>query len=463
MCSSEAAAKAYSAFVGKRFTKADLALLCEEKGGRAPGSKEALIDECLQLYTAAELMKRLNLAQSLPWYRKLIIASLLQGGKSIREIVGAELARTVLAGGLPAAAFGEITDRVLSIAESKERLARRVYQLRKTGIILADKEKGIYHLNPFMTDYFAEGLGLISAEELSKNIADFVAEVISTGERYGLLRSVSTPEERSTRWANTKKDWTANLNQFFNLFKEAQKRFKAGPGELRFGVPFVTVGNLSKQYYCEQKVQMAWVLGEAETESMRAGSEAHESLLKDTVEVKLEEAWQDVFSGKPTLLREMLLLAERKGVIVIGRADAVIFERSLPIFLFEYKFTGRRFPFRDMHVQARTYCYLLHEMGFNTQALKYALVLGDPKLSGDKEFRRKLAWFVIRKATEHPEDSVAKVGNARVYVNKFNLAESESELDWALEFWTRQRDAKPTTKAAKCKVCEFCNSCPYAL
>ena len=116
-------------------------------------------------------------------------------------------------------------------------------------------------------------------------------------------------------------------------------KLRTGERQLTSGIPLVSVSDLANQYYCEHKVDLVRKLGKAETEPMRAGTEAHESLLKETVEVEVEQAWQDIFSSKSTLLREMPLVAKRKDVILLGKADAVIFQLGLPTYLFEYKFS----------------------------------------------------------------------------------------------------------------------------
>jgi hypothetical protein len=463
MHSSETTFTIFSTFADRRFTKATLARLCQEKGGKTTGSKKSLIDECLRLYTPTEVMRKLNVAERLPWYSKLIIVSLLSGEKSMQGILDSELAHMVLSQQLPAAAFGEVTKRLLSPAELKSRLTRRVYSLRKSGIILLSENERTYQLNPYIKDYLGETLGSVSAEQLATDLNNFASEVMREGttELFKLFASLEKGGAKQTRILD--KDWRAKLDRFRSLLKEIQESLRAGSEKLRFDAPFVKVSDLSKQYYCEQKVALTQQFGGAETEQMRAGGEAHESLLIDTIKVKREEAWQDIFSGKPTMLREMLLIAKRRNVILVGKTDAVIFENGVPVCLFDYKFTSRQAPFRDMHVQARTYCYLLHEMGFDTQTLKYALVFAAPQLSDDEELRRKLPWLVIRRVTEYPQESIVKLGSTKTYVNEFNLSESEGELDWALEFWTGQREAKPTTKPAKCKVCEHRGKCQYAL
>jgi len=50
---------------------------------------------------------------------------------------------------------------------------------------------------------------------------------------------------------------------------------------LRFNVPYLSVSEISQQYYCERKVEMARVLGKIEKEHEIIGREVHEILQRD--------------------------------------------------------------------------------------------------------------------------------------------------------------------------------------
>lgn len=155
-------------------------MFCQEKGGEATGSKKALVQECLRLYTPAELMKRSNFIQSLTWYSRLVIASLLSGEKSIQgivsELTNSQLTRRVLAQVLSPTAFEPPIDpsetrRLLSMAKSKGYLARPVYKLRKKGIILLNRRGRTYCINPLVKDYFNDIFGA-NADKLLQDIEE---------------------------------------------------------------------------------------------------------------------------------------------------------------------------------------------------------------------------------------------------------------------------------------------------
>ena len=232
----------------------------------------------------------------------------------------------------------------------------------------------------------------------------------------------------------------------------------AEEGNLRFKSKFVPAHKVAQQYYCEKKVEMAYIYGEEETPEMKLGREAHTFLLEDTIVVKRVELLRRIFSGMPVPVREMHLLGKHNKIIIVGVADAIFFYGGYPLFLFEYKFSNRPIPFRDHHVQARLYCYLLHLMGWDTSKLKYALIISPVECKGDKELERA-PLYVIKQPKEERLKIKLKKGCANIYINNFDMKEAIDELNWALDFWTEKRPAKPTAKKGKCNKCEYKEKC----
>ncbi|MGC9014955.1 MAG: PD-(D/E)XK nuclease family protein [Thermoproteota archaeon] len=217
---------------------------------------------------------------------------------------------------------------------------------------------------------------------------------------------------------------------------------------------------LAEQYYCEKKVEMALLQGKEETLEMKLGKEAHEHLLKGTTVVEREQLLNKIYSGKPVLVREMLLIGKHKDVVIIGLADAVCFYQKRPVFLFEYKFSSRLRPFREHHVQAKLYCYLLHLMGWNTNKLKYAIVVASPKLMNNEKLRTISTLALLLKI----KDTTISVmeGEVKISIYKFKVEEAVSELEWALGFWKKEREAIPTRKHTKCETCEYKTICSFS-
>jgi len=250
-----------------------------------------------------------------------------------------------------------------------------------------------------------------------------------------------------------------SLERFYQLATEVAEKEESN---LRFKARFLMVSEIAQQYFCEKKVEMDRIHGEEETPEMRLGKDAHELLLKDTVRVKLEELWRKIYSGKPVCPREMTLLGKHNGIIIAGLADAVFFYGGAPFFLFEHKFTSRQVPFKDQHVQAGLYCYLLHLMGWDTSKLKYTLVIAPPKCRDDKELRR-IPSYVLQQPKEGKLKVKLQAGNANIYVNSFDMKKVIDDLNWALGFWTEERPPKPTMKIGKCATCQFKEICGSSL
>jgi len=246
------------------------------------------------------------------------------------------------------------------------------------------------------------------------------------------------------------------LEKFHSLVEQLVQKIRKEEGELRFGRPFIKASEIATQYFCEKKVEMQHLHGEIETERKILGTEAHEKLLEGTIKIKRRDLWKKIYGEKPILAPEMLLLAKYKDVVLAGQPDCVLFMRGFPLYVLEYKFSRSRIPFRDYHVQARTYGILLRNMGFDTSRLFYVIVIVNPEARNDRRLREKVIDAVTK---DRPKDTVLTIENAQIYLKKFNQTEAEQDLDWAIEFWKKQREAIPTRNLNKCKSCEYNAEC----
>ena len=249
--------------------------------------------------------------------------------------------------------------------------------------------------------------------------------------------------------------WRAQLEGFYSLVKELRQNPERDCG-LRFGRSVVVVSDIAEQFYCEKKVEMEYIHGKVETEAKAIGTEAHEKLTEDSVKVNREQLWRDIYGDRPVFALEMLLLAKYGDVLLVGKPDSVLFGRGFPHVLFEYKFSKSDVDYLSYHVQAQTYCVLLDNMGFDTGKLSYVIVVADPKTKGSRELRRAVVSTVLKSGLK---ETVWSVDGARVYVCKFNRATAKKNLDWALEFWRKSREAETTLNQNKCARCEYKIQC----
>ena len=95
-------------------------------------------------------------------------------------------------------------------------------------------------------------------------------------------------------------------------------------------------------------------------------------------------------------------------------------------------------------------------MGFDTSKLFYAIVIANPKAKDDSNLKEKVVHAVyvngLKKAILH-------INNARIYVHKFDQKEAELNLNWAINFWKKKREAVPTRNPNKCRSCEYNLKC----
>jgi excinuclease UvrABC helicase subunit UvrB len=80
--------------------------------------------------------------------------------------------------------------------------------------------------------------------------------------------------------------WKNQLENFNLMLKELRNKREKEAGRLRFNRLTICASDIAGQYYCEKKIEMAYLHGEIETEAKTLGSEAHEKLIEDAEEIK---------------------------------------------------------------------------------------------------------------------------------------------------------------------------------
>lgn len=235
-------------------------------------------------------------------------------------------------------------------------------------------------------------------------------------------------------------------------------------GNLKFDLNYVKVSDIKEQFYCEQQVELRKIHGEIENERTRLGTDAHQSLLADSVSIKNEEALRRIFtSRRGTIIREMSLAAKHNGVAIIGSLDCVIFAKGFPLLLLDFKFKRNVRIYDPELLQAGLYSYLLNRMGFDTSLLRFGIVAADSMLRGSKELV-KIHNDIIKKYYDHDYvDTMIDGKRVVIALRKFEMPSVTKDLDWALPFWLMQREPVPTKVRAKCNVCDFKNTCQFSL
>jgi hypothetical protein len=154
--------------------------------------------------------------------------------------------------------------------------------------------------------------------------------------------------------------------------------------EYKHGRKFVIASDIAQQFYCEQKVENSYSIGEISTEAKEIGTMIHDEMIK-MEKVERSQLINEIKSGKE-LIASFLLLGEIGGVTVVGKPDAILFVKQRPVMLIELKTTkgsvSKLWP--DQELQAQIYAYLLEQVGFDISKLRI-FVMKVCKTMGDEE------------------------------------------------------------------------------
>jgi hypothetical protein len=255
----------------------------------------------------------------------------------------------------------------------------------------------------------------------------------------------------------------AVLDYFNGLLRELESK-KDGE-ELRFNKIFVGVKEISNQYYCEKQIELDNIHGKLENERMKAGTKAHEKLLEGAIPTSKEVMIQTIFSPRFTPVPKIELLGKQNGVILIGVPDFVLFYNGLALLVVDWKFPQVRkklMAYPSELFQARLYCYLLHKMGFRTEKLRYAVVV----VRGghlDRKEEKAILDAIGKNRNERFIDVSLGDKVVRIQLEIFEKEKTELELNWALEYWQKKREAGHTDNPAICTKCEHNKRCEFSL
>lgn len=250
--------------------------------------------------------------------------------------------------------------------------------------------------------------------------------------------------------------WKRQLDSYYSILEEISKKQGTGQTELKFDRAFVIASDIAEQYFCEKKVEMQYVHGRIETEEKTIGTMAHEKLLEDSAKIKKKDLLRKIYGKKKVFALEMLLLARYKDVILAGRPDSGTLQNGYPCIVFEYKFSKSRTAYMTHHVQAETYGVLLKNMGFDTSQLFHAIITADPETRHDGQLKKRVVNAV---AMNGPKEAVLELEDAAIHFHKFNEVHAEEDLNWAIEFWKKSREAVLPTNPNKCRNCEYKVQC----
>lgn len=218
---------------------------------------------------------------------------------------------------------------------------------------------------------------------------------------------------------------------------------------------------IAGQFYCEKKVDLTRELGDIETPAKTRGSKTHEKAAEDSEEISDDEFWNALERGERQIIVESPFIGEAADFLVGGIPDAVLFEGQKARLIFERKTTSRpNYLYKNHRIQAWLYGFILDSLGFDTDDLKIAILSHEQSL--DPEAGKKLQQLVMASYEEWKlgEQELAENPQAILHLSEFSKVDYLEDLNWALGYWRDERDPIPTSKAAKCRACEYNDVCP---
>ncbi len=249
----------------------------------------------------------------------------------------------------------------------------------------------------------------------------------------------------------------ALAQQILEHYREAVRASRENEPTLRYGRRTLAVSTLAQQFYCEKAVQFSIERPFAPTAEMQSGTAGHELVAALGAPMTAEEAVAAaiVERARPLCLYEFRLGWRYNGATILGFVDEAWFSGGNVELVAERKFSGSLAIHTPYHVQAGLYCLGLGEMGFATGSTQYRVSV----------FRREchrcsrlaegdcllLAGGVPRQECEQ--------GGGISEVFPFDRAQTLRNLDWAMEFWTGEREAEPTTNTGRCRSCRYRRIC----
>lgn len=247
---------------------------------------------------------------------------------------------------------------------------------------------------------------------------------------------------------------------------ELRSQLQETPEVLRFNKRAVGPSEIGSQYYCEKKVELAYLYGTEETQEMVLGTEGHEKAVEDFVKVTLEEIWEHISKKGWQWIAETPFIAKYNNVFIIGKPDQILFINSKPQLLFEFKFSKYTATFPSQHVQAEAYGLELRECGFDTSSLFYVIIVIPHELKNStllKSLPKRIAEEFFRKELFTQNSSELQLDTINAYIQEFDLQQAEKDLSHALDYWLRIREAEGSDNPNKCRSCELIEHCPKRL
>ena len=241
--------------------------------------------------------------------------------------------------------------------------------------------------------------------------------------------------------------------EILDRYRQVYRASREGEALLRYGRRTVPVSTIAQQFYCEKAVQYSIEQPRAPTSEMLSGIAGHEAVAALGIAMPAEQAVVEAVAAReqPLCIYEFRIGWRHDGVTVLGFVDEAWFRGGSVELVAERKFSGSLTVHAPYHVQAGLYCLGLGEMGFNTERCRYRISV----------FKRECHDCGLLKAGDCPgtaadaQSFACDRGACASEEFPFDRESTLCDLNWALGFWTWEREAEPTEHATRCRTCRY--------
>ncbi len=222
---------------------------------------------------------------------------------------------------------------------------------------------------------------------------------------------------------------------------------------MRYGRRSVPVSTIAQQFYCEKAVQLSIERPRAPTGEMLAGTAGHDTVAALGVTMSPERAVVEAVAAReqPICIYEFRIGWKHGDVTILGFVDEAWFRGGHVDLVAERKFSGNLAIYKPYHVQAALYCLGLGQMGFSTEDSRYRISV----FKRDCHICERLKSGNCPGTAMNAESYSCESGAFTSQSFPFDSEATMTDLNWALEFWTMEREAQPTSNPSRCRYCRY--------
>ena len=234
-----------------------------------------------------------------------------------------------------------------------------------------------------------------------------------------------------------------------------------GRAQIRFNLNFVPTSVIAEQWYCEKAVDLQYrhpgiVFSSPE---LAYGTTVHKWLASHAEKLTQREIKDIIRGGKSASFREVNFEGVYGGVKIKGIPDYFSIKGGKALFLLDYKFSKHKRIFPSHRIQVDTYGFLLHKNHLDTDNLICGIVIVEPEMNDLEDVHDDITPQLQAEAFKMRQRRLEKVNieGPGLYgqLYSYSLDNTKKNLDWAIGYWKKQRNACPTRKAHKCNACQF--------